>query len=301
MSDILKGKLGWKGERGYSAYEIAVQNGFEGTEQDWLATLGTSSHFDEYYALYTIEDTSVKTYDLPEDYVTGTFVNAYLNGEKIPNSLIEIDTENSQVELDDSVTLTLNDKLEVVQEFLSTNNLPIVDTIDSSSTNDTAPGSKCVYDAVKVVADDLDNLEEVVSGIQDQILLAAYPVGSVYIGTNNTNPSTLFGGTWSLISEGRCLVGVGTGTDSNSHTKTFTAGNNAGEYTHKLTINEMPSHKHVLDITATSSHHNNAGRVQGTTGENIYQNNDNMLNAGGDQYHNIVNPTFGVYIWERTA
>ena len=52
MSDILKGKLGWKGERGYSAYEIAVQNGYEGTEQDWLATLGTSSHFDEYYALY---------------------------------------------------------------------------------------------------------------------------------------------------------------------------------------------------------------------------------------------------------
>lgn len=36
----LKGNLGFKGERGYSAYEIAVQNGFEGSEQDWLDTIG---------------------------------------------------------------------------------------------------------------------------------------------------------------------------------------------------------------------------------------------------------------------
>jgi microcystin-dependent protein len=37
----LKGTLGYKGERGYSAYETAVQNGFEGTIQEWLDTLGT--------------------------------------------------------------------------------------------------------------------------------------------------------------------------------------------------------------------------------------------------------------------
>ena len=28
-----------KGDRGYSAYEIAVQNGFEGTETEWLESL----------------------------------------------------------------------------------------------------------------------------------------------------------------------------------------------------------------------------------------------------------------------
>lgn len=33
------------GPRGYSAYEIAVQNGFEGTEQEWLASLALT--FDE--------------------------------------------------------------------------------------------------------------------------------------------------------------------------------------------------------------------------------------------------------------
>ena len=36
----LKGKLGFKGERGYSTYELAVKHGFVGTEEEWLETLG---------------------------------------------------------------------------------------------------------------------------------------------------------------------------------------------------------------------------------------------------------------------
>lgn len=34
------GILGWKGERGYSAYQIAVKNGYEGTEQEWIDHFG---------------------------------------------------------------------------------------------------------------------------------------------------------------------------------------------------------------------------------------------------------------------
>lgn len=39
MDDALRGTLCFKGERGYSAYEVAVQNGFEGSEKDWLDSL----------------------------------------------------------------------------------------------------------------------------------------------------------------------------------------------------------------------------------------------------------------------
>jgi len=35
----LVGKLYVAGTRGYSNYEIAVQNGFEGTEEEWLQTM----------------------------------------------------------------------------------------------------------------------------------------------------------------------------------------------------------------------------------------------------------------------
>lgn len=37
LVDLLKG--GSSGSDGKSAYEIAVENGFEGTEQEWLASL----------------------------------------------------------------------------------------------------------------------------------------------------------------------------------------------------------------------------------------------------------------------
>lgn len=36
----LEGFLGYKGERGYSAYEIAVLEGYEGTEEEWINHFG---------------------------------------------------------------------------------------------------------------------------------------------------------------------------------------------------------------------------------------------------------------------
>lgn len=37
---MLEAELGFKGERGLSNYEIAVKNGYTGTEQEWLASFG---------------------------------------------------------------------------------------------------------------------------------------------------------------------------------------------------------------------------------------------------------------------
>lgn len=66
-----------------------------------------------------------------------------------------------------------------------------------------------------------------------------YPVGSIYLSVNNVNPSTIFGGTWENFGAGRCLVGVNPNeTEFNSVEKT------GGEKTHKLVVNETPSHTH---------------------------------------------------------
>lgn len=40
----LIGNIGYKGERGYSAYEIAVQNGFIGTEEEWLEQIISNTY-----------------------------------------------------------------------------------------------------------------------------------------------------------------------------------------------------------------------------------------------------------------
>lgn len=43
---------------------------------------------------------------------------------------------------------------------------------------------------------------------KQEILNYIYPVGSIYLSVSNTNPSTLFGGTWEEMAKGKTLVGV---------------------------------------------------------------------------------------------
>lgn len=71
-----------------------------------------------------------------------------------------------------------------------------------------------------------------------------YPVGSIYISMNSTDPSTLFGGTWEAFGQGRVLIGAGTGNDG-STSLSFTSGSTGGEYKHTLSVSEMPSHTHT--------------------------------------------------------
>jgi len=142
----------------------------------------------------------------------------------------------------------------------------------------------------------------------DPAFVSMYPVGSLYFNASNaTNPATLLGfGTWTAIA-GLCLVGVGTGTDSNSNTQTFTAGTQVGEYTHTLTTPEMPSHTHA---DGGHFHGSNLWRATGGpgisgSGQSNPGNTDvgyaNIQNTGGGLSHNNVQPSIGIYIWQRTA
>ena len=118
-----------------------------------------------------------------------------------------------------------------------------------------------------------------------------YPVGSIYMSVNNTNPSTLFGGTWEQLKD-RFLLGAG---------DTYTAGDTGGEATHTLTIDEMPSHNHKL-LSNTP---------QGTSDVisllSVYSGSDDNASlkissyVGGSQAHNNMPPYLTVYMWKRTA
>lgn len=63
-----------------------------------------------------------------------------------------------------------------------------------------------------------------------------YPVGSIYMSMNPSDPSTLFGGVWTKLSEGRVVMSAG---------DTYTAGSTGGEASHAITEAEMPSHTHT--------------------------------------------------------
>lgn len=69
------------------------------------------------------------------------------------------------------------------------------------STNDLTNDLKTAYDNAVATVNGI-----VASGGFDP--LSVYPVGSIYLSVNSTNPSELFGGTWQSIGSGRVLQGA---------------------------------------------------------------------------------------------
>lgn len=150
----------------------------------------------------------------------------------------------------------------------------------------------------------INNVEQPSTTSKTTLFDIIFPINTIYLTVDNVNPETRFTGTtWEQVSEGRYLAGVGTGTDKNNTTQSFTsesAGDTIGEYAHTLTISEIPSHNHALNTTTRRyGRTNGSDRTQsGRDPENRYA--DTSF-TGGDQSHNNTPPYFGVYIWKRIA
>ena len=132
-----------------------------------------------------------------------------------------------------------------------------------------------------------------------------YPIGSIYMSVSDADPATLFGGVWESFGTGRTLVGVDT-----SQAEFNTVQKTGGEKTHKLTINEMPIHKHTVKMSwAPNQSHNHSGGTYAKSfaeganpSDGIYNSTDDRIdNAGGGQPHNNLQPYITVYMWKRTA
>lgn len=124
-----------------------------------------------------------------------------------------------------------------------------------------------------------------------------YPVGSIYMSINSTDPSTLFGGEWErlkdtfLLASGDTYPADGTDKSTAQH----------GEATHTLSINEMPSHRHSRrtqpqlfaehDKTKSEIISPASGSAKAVTKYSDY--------VGGGQAHNNMPPYLSVYMWKR--
>lgn len=148
-----------------------------------------------------------------------------------------------------------------------------------------------------------DNARDAITNLG--IINFIYPIGSIYMSTNNINPTLFFGGVWEQI-EDRFLLAAG---------QTYIAGNTGGEATHALTINEMPSHDHngiYWGVDYKDSHYpwglNNDGISNGfSSGYSSTRGGPNNEHAmytgenGGGQPHNNMPPYLVVYIWKRVS
>lgn len=181
----------------------------------------------------------------------------------------------------------------------------------------------------------------------DADITQAWPIGSVFMAVVNTNPASLLGfGTWSAFGAGKMLVGR----DAND-TDFDTAEETGGAKTHTLTEAQIPAHTHIQDahthiqnshnhtqdshnhtqnsfapriinsgtagtvgVQGASAASNNNASNSATTATNQAATATNQAatatnqnttavnqNTGGGAAHNNMPPYIVVYMWKRTA
>lgn len=140
------------------------------------------------------------------------------------------------------------------------------------------------------------------------VLDNVYPIGSIYMNVNSTNPGTLFGGTWEQI-QGKFLLGM---------SSSYPAGSQGGEASHTLTTEEMPSHGHnpaneagYYGFITNSKKAFSIGDMGSQSGSGRYypyasadfdiSRNTLTGTTGGGKSHNNMPPYLSIYIWKRTA
>lgn len=134
-----------------------------------------------------------------------------------------------------------------------------------------------------------------------------YPVGSIYLSINNTNPSTYFGGTWEKLSGGYlygCVNSISNSSYTGSGTQSkasFTSGSTT------LTIDQIPSHNHPMLANKNAGGQNAGIEHTWGTAYSGYDNNSCGYTGGGQGHthtipahsHNVA--YIGVFVWKRTA
>lgn len=154
--------------------------------------------------------------------------------------------------------------------------------------------------------------------------IEVYPIGSIYMSINNTNPGLVFGGKWERIQD-TFLLAAG---------NTYTANSTGGEASHTLNSTEIPWHYHNVNLNTSeagvhshgvwttfigSSHNHyydpgdalsngsNGGTKYGNphsihiAGNHTHSVNGITNGIGGNQPHNNMPPYLAVYMWKRVA
>lgn len=146
--------------------------------------------------------------------------------------------------------------------------------------------------AVQDNTDNIAALSNQISNISSTIFDNIYPVGSIYMSVNSTNPANLFGGTWTQLKD-RFLLGAGS---------TYTNGSTGGSATQRLSAANLPSHTHPQYVAtnggSTSANLDYNGWV--SNGKAVAQGIPTGATGQGTKF-DIMPPYLVVYMWQRTG
>lgn len=170
---------------------------------------------------------------------------------------------------------------------------------------------KVVFKNGQLPAINDESLNEVQDNINsgiDTIMNNIFPIGKIELFFDSSDYSNYMGFSWQKVAEGKMIVGVGTGTDKNNKTKTFDVGNNAGEYEHKQSVDELVEHIHKdITVDGTKFKIANHGIIAGNNltvlasdgAPNDIKTGNIERTSTSQKAMNITNPSYGVYVWKR--
>ena len=176
----------------------------------------------------------------------------------------------------------------------------VVDNLTSTATDKSlsANQGKVLKDEIDMVNNAENNTYQALQDLTYNYLKNVYPVGSIYLSVNSTDPESLFGGIWERI-EDRFLLGAGS---------SYSAGSTGGESSHTLTWSEMPQHSHqengLVYVYAPEGTYRSKVITDNNGAQNIVNNISSKPytgTAGSGSSHNNMPPYLTVYIWKRTA
>lgn len=183
-------------------------------------------------------------------------------------------------------------------------------------------GGKSKYAGILISANDVTgNYNVSIDGTNVYInnksfLDRTYPVGSIYMSTNATNPTDLFGGTWVAWGAGRVPVGFNGGdgnfnsSEKTGGSKTINIQHNHGLSNARAAVGRADSSLSTMSYTSGGNPHNvyfdrefsyyggiSGGSKHATDTSLIYGNTNN----GGSTAASVLQPYITCYMWKRTA
>lgn len=160
-----------------------------------------------------------------------------------------------------------------------------------------------LLEVLKESSQQSNNLEQRVALLENFVENSVdffYPVGIIVdFGIFNIDPNVRFvGTTWVRHGEGRASVGLVKDSDPTAPAWTKTVGSTFGSFTHQLTISQLPKFSLNINATTTDSAGSARPSFNFSTDRPANLKTDEI---GGDQPHNIVQPSIVDARWRRVA
>lgn len=140
---------------------------------------------------------------------------------------------------------------------------------------------------------------KILKGLINDIWKTIYPVGSIYMSVNNTDPGTLFGGTWEAWGTGRVPVGVDSG-DSDFSTSEKIGGEKTNTHNH-YTLSGNDDNMLYVGSTQHAVRSRVSTLKRGTISFTSYGEGPSREDSTYDESINILQPYVTCYMWKRTA